>query len=695
MHQPNYQEPGQSRLAMPWVRLHALKDYLDMPLAAAEHEAVRVTFNLVPSLLDQLELYLSGGTDRHLELSRIRAEDLDAAQKLEILESFFVGYPEHMIRPYERYWELFTKARRSDGQKNLLPSLFTSVEMRDLQVWSNLVWIDPRFRSEEPIRSLLTRRKQFTEDEKESLLDWQLNLLVRIVPTYRRLYAERRIDISFTPYYHPILPLLCDTSVASEALPGIRLPERRFVHPEDARAQIAMAAERFARVFEKPLTGMWPSEGSVSEETLQLIADAGLAWTASDEEILYHSAAKSGLDRAACSPHRVYQSPTGVRLFFRDHGLSDRIGFVYSGWQAERAVADFIGHLKDIRNANRGSLEKTVVPIILDGENAWEYYLDDGREFLKLLYQTLAEDKEIRLVSMSDAAEQIAADPLPRLYAGSWINHNFRIWIGHAEDNAAWDLLGRTRETFEEQLRLRPDLPAATREAAWRQIYIAEGSDWCWWYGDDHRSDHRDQFDKIYRRHLVAVYELLGLDIPIELLRPIIGGQASLTLQPETVLHPTIDGRLTHFYEWTGAGFFDCRAAGGSMHRVDRVLTGIYFAYDHDHLFLRLDLAQPDSWENLVSGRIVIRLATPHPVEIVLERSGPLLQSPQSHWVRFACEDLLELAIARTYLWPDGHGPLRFSVQVFDGERPLELWPEGDLIETEVAPRHQEAFWPI
>ena len=230
MHQPNYREPHSNRLAMPWVRFHALKDYLDMPLLAASFDRIRVTFNLVPSLLDQIEMYVNGATDRHLELSRMRAEDLTPGLKVEILETFFSANPDHLIKPFHRYWELYNKARREDANRLVLASFFSSAEMRDLQVWSNLAWVDPMFRNDPIIKDLVAREKQYTEEEKHRLLDWQIEHMKRIIPTYRRLLDEQRIDISFTPYFHPILPLLCDTDVAREAMPDIQLPPRRFRH---------------------------------------------------------------------------------------------------------------------------------------------------------------------------------------------------------------------------------------------------------------------------------------------------------------------------------------------------------------------------------------------------------------------------------------------------------------------------------
>jgi alpha-amylase/alpha-mannosidase (GH57 family) len=692
MHQPNYREPFSNRLAMPWVRLHALKDYLDMPLAATARENVRVTFNLVPTLLDQFEMYANGGTDRHFELSQVSAEDIGAEARSEILRNFFTANPSRMILPFPRYLELYTKYSSAAGEPATLVSLFSSEEIRDLQVWSNLVWVDPRFRQEEPIRTLFATGRHFTEEAKQEFLKWQRGLIGRIIPTYQKLLADNRLEVSFTPYYHPIMPLLCDTDIAREALPSIELPKQRFVHPEDAETQVSRSVEKYRQLFGRDMVGMWPSEGSVSEEVLQIAARHGIKWLASDEEILTHSLTKSGLRQKDNPIHAVYECPNGVRMFFRDHALSDRIGFVYSTWEPARAVSDFIGHIKQLRRIYAGQLDRVVVPIILDGENAWEYFPDDGTAFLAELYTHLDEDPEIETVTFSEAVSQIPAHPLPRLFAGSWINHNFRIWIGHSEDNHAWDLLSQTRDDLVTFQRSHPDYGGGKLAQAWEEIYIAEGSDWCWWYGDDHRGAGDEQFDRVYRRHLSAVYELLGLDVPLELLRPISSraGRPRATM-PDGLITPTVDGRLTHFYEWAGAGHFDCRLHGGTMHRVENYISDIFFGYDRTHVYIRLDFYSGESIKSNAGLKVELTCFVPEKrvIELSLERP-----SPATAPVTGVFGDRVEFGIERVYLWPAGFGDLSITATLLQGDQRLEIWPEHEPISLVVPRRFEEAFWP-
>ena len=694
MHQPNYQEPGSSHLVLPWVRLHATKDYLDMLLAATRHENVRVTFNLVPSLLDQFRLYEEGGSDPHLELSRTPADQLSPDQRRRLLETFFSANADHMIRPYGRYHELYHKARSSSGH-DVLPKLFSSEEMRDLQVWSNLAWVDPILRREEPVKSLFAQRRHFSEEQKNALLDWQVKLIGRILPAYREYLKDDRIEVSFTPYYHPILPLLCDTRAALEANPHMELPQRTFRHPEDAVEQIRMSMEKYRDIFDRPMAGMWPSEGSVSEEVANICIDLGLRWIATDQEILYHSLRKAGADPQAHPLHTVYAYAGKLKMLFRDHALSDRIGFVYSGWDADKAVADFIHQLKRIRAMLQSVLPEIVVPVILDGENAWEYFPDDGTEFLELLYETIAQDPEIEPVTVSEAVSSVKATPLLSLYAGSWINHNFRIWIGHHEDNAAWDLLADARQTLVDFEAAHPDSDRQTVAAAWRQIHIAEGSDWCWWYGDEHRGSGNEQFDSIFRRHLVAVYELLDHDVPSALLNPIYrGGLGVRPVPPDALVTPAIDGRLTHFYEWAGAGSFDCLKAGGSMHRVDRCLSKIHFAFDYDHLYIRLDFANRHVIDLMEQPILRFAMLRPEPLEVAVTGAGTDGRYEGDGW-RCVLDEILELAVERRLLWKRGHGTVDLSVSVIDNEdKKVESWPLDGGIRITVPQKGAELFWP-
>ncbi len=690
MHQPDYRDASSSRMVLPWVRLHALKDYLDMPIHASKYSNVKVTFNLVPALLDQLELYANGGLDSHLELSKKESDNLTQDEKHVILKTFFAAPKNTMIAPYKRYYELYKKAQTALHQK-ITPALFSSQEIRDIQVWSNLVWVDPIFRTDKIITSLLQKEKHYTEDEKLELLNWQIEHIKKIIPTYQKLYKEHKIDISFTPYYHPILPLVCDTDSAKEALPNINLPSKRFVHPEDADKQIQMSVSKFQSLFDSQLYGMWPSEGSISETAASLITDNNIKWIATDEEILQNSAKKSGLNPKEYHPYQLYKHQ-GLHLFFRDHTLSDRVGFVYSGIDSEQAVDDFLEHIYKIREQFIDNLDNIVIPVILDGENAWEYFAKDGTEFLELLYKRLHEDEYVQAVGMSEYVKEANAVELPSLFAGSWINHNFKIWIGHPEDNRAWDLLYKTRKFLVEFVKENPEYDSSVISHAWEKIYIAEGSDWCWWYGDEHRGEHNDEFDQIYRNHLSAVYTLLNTKIPVELKLPIYSGAVlNKPVMPDGLITPLIDGKRSYFYEWSQAGFLDVSDVGGAMHRVSQSIQKLFFGYDHENFYLRVQFDFNHKKPN-PDFRIVIEFShlKNFNIEIPFGKCNTIKESELS----YAFSEELEIAIKRSKILPESFGKILFAVSYYEGDNNIETIPDVEPIELMIPKQDQEMFWP-
>jgi hypothetical protein len=346
---------------------------------------------------------------------------------------------------------------------------------------------------------------------------------------------------------------------------------------------------------------MWPSEGSVSNETLDIITGCGISWIATDEEIL----AKSGGGGLGSDRERLYRpwrftgSRGEIGIFFRDHQISDLLGFTYSQWEAGRAVSDLCGRLNAIK-ARIGS-EGRVVPIILDGENAWEYYPDNAYNFLQGMYRGIAESGSLNLTTCSEVMQHNHFDGrLQNIHPGSWINGNYGIWIGHPEENLAWDLVAKAREAAVSRnplaaAALGSGIPPddATAELICRSLYAAEGSDWFWWYGDDHFSAHSDRFDKLFRQHLMNVYRLLGQDLPHVLLEPIKKkNPAGLIREPVAFISPDINGRVRDYFEWLAAGLYDLTRQGAAMHSSDRMLQSFYYGYNNTSLFFRIDGVQ-------------------------------------------------------------------------------------------------------
>ncbi|HET6373891.1 MAG TPA: glycoside hydrolase family 57 protein, partial [Candidatus Polarisedimenticolia bacterium] len=479
-HQPLYKNPRSGRYSLPWVRLHALKDYYDMAALAGEFPRLHLTFNLVPSLLDQIDDYAEGrAADPALDLARRPAADLDEEERLALLDLFF-SVPYHtLIAPYPRYAGLYHKrsGRGPDGDYREALSRFRDRDLRDLQVWFHLAWCGQTLRGRAEVKELLAKGEGFTEDEKGSLLDVQAAFMKEIVPIHMRLKTEGIAEISTSPYYHPILPLLCNLESAREALPGLPLPEQPFRRRGDAEFQVREALASMERRFgERPL-GMWPSEGSLSEETIRIFGEARLTWTASDEGVLRGSAGRALQAGDIHKPYLLAGAETGPVIFFRDHRLSDLVGFTYATWPPRAAAEDFLGRLRALAVEAPGG----VVSVVLDGENAWEHYEGNGVEFLRALYAGLTSDDDLQTVTLTQAAQRAESiGRLEHLRAGSWIGANFATWIGHPEKNTAWSLLAAARS--EAQARLTTRLES---HPVFRILAAAEGSDWFWWYGDD------------------------------------------------------------------------------------------------------------------------------------------------------------------------------------------------------------------
>jgi len=534
MHQPFYKNLISGETTMPWVRLHAVKDYLDMVKILQDFPELHQTFNLVPSLIEQIEDIIDPDSkkDRPYELTLKKPKDLTEAEKLFILRNFFMANWDMMIKPFPRYFDLLVKRGRhfSPEEAPSVVKRFTAHDFSDLQLLFNLAWIDPVFRNkDDQLKELVKKGKYFSEEDKRLVLEKQIEIIREIVPTYKSMQESGKIEISVSPFCHPILPLLCDSDIAKISYPEIKLPKTNFRHPEDAKVQIDMAVNFYTERFGRPPKGMWPSEGSVSEETADLIAGAGIGWIATDEEILFKSFEKEKTREALYRPYILEGKQGELSLIFRDRALSDSIGFVYQSWDAENAAADLINRLHAIREKLPKAKNPYLVSIILDGENAWEFYPDDGRDFLTYLYKSITNDPALRPVTVSEYLNEFPPEVrLERLYPGSWINANFCIWIGHEEKNKAWEYLSEARSLLKDYEKQHPE--PEVLQKAWKEIYIAEGSDWNWWYGDDNSSANDEEFDRLFREHLANIYTLIGKKLPEYLSVPIKAKKAKIIL---------------------------------------------------------------------------------------------------------------------------------------------------------------------
>lgn len=578
MHQPYYKDLVSGEYRLPWTRLHALKDYWGMVKILGEFPGLRQTFNLVPSMVAQIEEYASGqASDPFLRLALKPAEDLSPGERAFILKYLFQANVERMIHRYPRYGELYERQRA--GVKE-----WTAAELRDLQVLSQLAWFDEEDHAHDPlVRALGKKGRGFHREDQRLLGDKQIEALGRVVPVYREFALAGQIEVSTTPFYHPILPLLCDTQIAAVAHPGVALPPR-FSYPEDAREQLRTARAYMAdRLDGMAPVGLWPSEGSVSDAALTLAAEEGFQWAATDNGVLSRTLQRTPGPETGYRPYVWRQGGHELKMLFRDHELSDLIGFTYQRTGAREGAQHFLRRIRE----NAGSLvshgRDALVPVILDGENCWEYYHESGRDFLRFLYQGILDDPQMEAVTVSEGLACVEPVVLEKIFPGSWINANFDVWIGAEEDNTAWEYLLAARQAYENS----PN----QNQLAYEELLIAEGSDWCWWYGPEHHSDNREEFDQLFRDHLKNVYVALGLPIPEALFRPILKNVAPAlaSLPPCGPVKAVLDGDVTSYFEWLHAGVHEVDGRQGAMHGGKTQVGRMWWGRSGGRLYLRLD----------------------------------------------------------------------------------------------------------
>jgi alpha-amylase/alpha-mannosidase (GH57 family) len=641
MHQPFYKDLVTGEHLLPWVRLHALKDYFGMVAVLEEFPDVQVTFNLVPSLLTQIEAFASDtARDPSLDISLKPADELTPADVLFALQNFFHAHRQRMIEPYPRYAELLER-RGPVAPPELTREVaraFSVDDLRDLQVWHKLAWLDPlALERDERVRGLVEKGRQFLEADKAVLRTVEIELLQAVVPAYRRAADRGQVELSASPFYHPILPLLCDTDIYRHIHPEAALPTRRFQHPEDALEQLRRARKYFERLFGRAPVGLWPSEGAVSNAIVPLAVEAGFSWMATDEGILGRSlgtALARDADGHVDQPELLYRPYSvqagGARIAcaFRDHALSDLIGFTYATWQPEDAARDFVARIvvAGRRYARRTGGEEALVTIILDGENAWEHFEGGGRPFLRALYERLTEEPEIVTITMARACEA-PARTLDGIFPGSWIDADLSVWIGHRDDRRAWDQLADAKAVLQGAT----GASAEARAQATEELLIAEGSDWFWWYGDDRSSEHDREFDDLFRRHLRNAYVLAGRPVPDELFVTNIStepGEVRTALAPLALLAPVIDGEETSYFEWLGAGRFEVIETTGAMHQATRrrkAIRLVLFGFGRHAFHVRIEGPEPMR-EVLEQGTAVsLEFLTPAGVRAVVQ-GGPEAQ---------------------------------------------------------------------
>lgn len=630
-HQPCYRDLPSGKILMPWVRLHGIKDYTGMAALLAEFPKIRCTANFSPVLLDQIEAYVGGAADTMLDLSRIPAATLTAEQKTSMLATFFFAHPDTVIGAWPRFREIFDLHR--GGQP------LREQDFRDLQVLANLAWFHPLL-DVEPLRR---KGRGFSEEDKDKVSDLTRRAMAAILPAWKALSG--RVELSVSPYFHPILPLLCDFSSAREAMPGLTLPASPSFRDE-AEVQVLKALEAGERHFGIRPAGMWPSEGSVSQETCALLARHGVKWAATDEAIL----GQPGVRRVG-----------DLKVAFRDAALSNLLGFTYKTWGARDAAADFVRRLEH---------REGPVAVVLDGENPWEHYAGGGVEFLRELYRALSDHPTIRTVTMSELEPTGTID---RIFAGSWINRNFGVWIGHEEDRRAWEMLGRARAA----------LDGASPPLAWECLRAAEGSDWFWWFGEDYSSEQDAEFDALFRRHLMNAYRAAGKPCPEDVQRPIKPPRREGAIEPpRDLLSVHVDGRRTDYFEWIAAGRYDMSREYGAISGEAAFIRAVRYGVDERSLFLRLDFRPGiDARGSLEGIRARVHVTRPR---------------PRTEGVSFVVDEIAEAAVPLASLDVQPGDHVEFFLEFErDGGAPLRVPTVAPLWFKAPTAEYREINWHV
>ena len=696
MHQPAYAPPNSSVAMLPWTRLHALKDYLDMP-RYCERAGFPATFNLAPCLIEQLLGYADGTlTDEYLEIARKPLGELTAEDRRRILADFFAMSANMMAR-FPRLVELYEKyGDLGEGELRSISALAPDEDILDLTVLFDLAWCGEALRKEREVSALISKGRGFSPEDRARLQEKSREWIAEIIPTYKRLWDDGTIELTFNPMFHPILPLLCDTDAGRDARADCPLPEIPMKYPQDASRQIEMGLELFEKAFGRKPAGMWPSEGSVSEAMLAVLSKFPVRWISADEAILRKSRPAGGFDaNALYLPWAVNRGGAKISIVFRDHRLSDNVGFDYSKMPANDAIEDFIGNLRAIWS-NLPDSGEFLVSIVLDGENAWEFFPANGKDFLEGLYSRMMVEDWLSPVKIGDFIENNPPTrELEFLAPGSWIDGDFCTWIGHPEKNRAWEELARARSAVEDFVGTDKFSPAMAH------VLVAEGSDWFWWFGRGGVGAGLAEFDRLFRARVEAIYRALELPPPESLSSPIItgAGDGGLKRRPFALIRPTIDGRRTNFFEWQGAGIFENAGFFGAMHGGSAFdVKKILFGFDEAQFYMRIDTGCPardiiaEGVEFVIeistnsTHRITIGTAVRHEVLSDDGQASAEMPPPQT-----AIAELIELAIPLENLCAQCNSTIGWSLRTSIAGETRERHPSAGNIECAVPPDDFEA----
>jgi len=593
MHQPVYQLTPEGDFLMPWVRMHAVKDYLDMTLWVEKFNKLKLNFNFVPVLFDSLIDYSNGAHDIHSKLTVTPVENLTQEDKVFILNNFFDSNYQTMILPNEQYHKLY-KIVQADGTTDT--NILTSQEYSDLVALFNLVWIDPSFReNDDKLKKLVKKGKNYTLQDRIEIIEIHREIIKKIIPNLKKLVQENKIEITTSPYYHPILPILLDYKTIKKDSVNDELQELKT--ETDAKIQTQTALDKVEKLIGKRPRGVWASEQCVSAKTLEMLSELGVEWSISDEGILANSIDfefihdfKGYLE----DPYhllKVYDykaKKSDIKMIFRDSTIHSLVSYEYSHHDPASVANDLYDRIKVIQSKILSSPDDNhLLTIAMDGENPWENYIDDGNKFFETLYGLICADDTLETVLISDYIEKTnERKELKKIASGANFNRNFKLWIDEPVKDMAWTYLKRVRDDFTSYIKREPNNPNI--EMARKELFICEGSDWFWWYGEPNSSGKDNIFDFLFRSHLKNIYHCFDLDYPKFLDEPIEGLSPSASSNyPEGLISPKIDGK-EDISLWKNAGCIEI--PDGPVLRESKLFEKIRFGNDSENLYFKFHL---------------------------------------------------------------------------------------------------------
>ena len=597
MHQPVYQTQPDGIRLMPWARLHAVKDYQNMVQILEKHPNIKLNFNISPTLIDTLEDYSQKNCyDLYSKLAITPVKDLTDNDKLFILNTFFDVNYTRMISKYKEFADLYNK-RYSKSEIDI--NDFSDREYADILFWFNYVWFEEHWKTEFPdLRKLEKKGKNFSLKDRCLIIEIQRQIISKVLPTWKKYLKEKRIGISVSPYYHPILPILINANDIKSTSSKYSMPDCKINMADDAKIQLERAITRFEEIFDEKPSGCWPSELCISKRTVEMLADSGFKWTISEDSTLSDSLKKEfvrdykgGLEEPydlASVYSYTTKNKNEIKLLFRDSILANLISFEYPQHDSINSANDLYERIKIIQDKLRNSPDKThLITIAMDGENSWENYEENGSIFLNQVYKLIEEDNSLETVIVSDYIEKnnLISKCLDKISVGSSTNNNFQFWIAEPTKNLAWTYIQNAKDLIASHIK---DKDENIIKFVQKEIYVTQGSDWFWWYGEPNNSGQDHVFDFMFREHLKNIYLALGEEIPEYLQMPLISVVGKPSRVPKRTITPCVNGIEMFNDEWQYAGCIDIPA--GPILQEYKLFNRICFGCDEDNLYLRFDI---------------------------------------------------------------------------------------------------------